>query len=351
MVDIWFRAAGLAALVALAGPGCSDEETPPGSDAGGDGGAGASSSSAGPGGAGGSGGGGDGGGTGGGGGCGGEVTRVIGPEGGLLENCGAHLVVPRGAVRRDTSFAIALVEDPPAPPFERVFASPVFRITPADEPLLAPAELLLDHEVARGSRFEIARYDTEADAFVGFEACTATEAAIGQRVGLLGTFAALRDVNVYPDSTTGLGDGSLDLSFLGATYALGVDDPGSYGIFASDLDGGKVVTLNLWRTVGEGIESLRIDFGVEPGGAAGSLVQVQWISTVTSLGYSFIEGLVGSGGAITVEENPEGRLVGTLEATLHGGDPPHDELLQATFDVSVERFSFPPELSCGSPEG
>jgi hypothetical protein len=274
-------------------------------------------------------------------------TRVIGPDGGAVKHCGAKLVVPAGALEDDVSFTIAVDETPPDPPFERSFASPVFRMTPEAPGLLAPAELTLPHERAPGARFEMARYDRTEAAFFGFEACEVTDTTIGQSVFALGTLAVLRDVNTYPPSTSGLGGGAIQLSFLSSIDDYDLDAQNNYGIYASAPNGERLVTLNGLRDVAGGVESLRVDFTVAEDGASGSLVQVQWISTVTSTGYSFIDGLIGSGGALTISEMPDGRLVGEIAATLEGGNPPEQQPLEATFDVTVEKYAFPPELSCG----
>jgi hypothetical protein len=161
----------------------------------------------------------------------------------------------------------------------------------------------------------------------------------------------LRDPYPYPDSVGGLGDGTVDLTFLATSTTYDVDQEGSYAIFSSSESGGRSITLQLYRSLQpEGIESLKIDFAVGPGGLDGKLIQANFTSTVQG-GFSYIDGLVGKDGSITVEETADGRYVGSLSATLQGGDPPHEEPLTATFDVAVEKYAFPPELSCNFPEG
>jgi hypothetical protein len=183
-------------------------------------------------------------------------------------------------------------------------------------------------------------------AVIPLEVCEITATTVRQLVGALGMYGVLRNIDDYPPSPTGLGSGTMDLDFLGATTSFDVDGQGNYGIYEARPDGGRSVTLYAIRPVGSDVESLRVDFSVDATGMSGSPIQVAWLSTATSQGYSYIEGLVGADGMLTVMETADGRLVGELTATAHGGDPVADQPLVVTFDVSVEKYAFPPELSC-----
>jgi hypothetical protein len=277
--------------------------------------------------------------------CASPASMTIGPDGGELSHCGATLTVPSRALAADQRFSIAIDDSPPGAPFERELASPVFVITPADPGLTMPASLTLEHEPA-ASRFELARYDERAASFLGVEPCEVDGDSLQQFVGLLGTWAVLRDVNDYPDSTAGLGDGSVDLDFLGDMAAYDVDSLGSYGIFQNTPGGGRSVTVIVQRDVAGGLERLRLDFSVDASGDEGAIIQVDWITTAGSGGYTFIPGLVGSGGTIDVTTTSAGRIAGTITANPQGGSPPAEEPLSATFDVAVELYAFPGELVC-----
>lgn len=276
-------------------------------------------------------------------------SAEIGPEGGTLEHCGAKLVIPPGALADTQSFQIGIDPAPPQAPFHYELASPVFNIRPQNPGLQQPASLTIAHEAA-DSRFELVRYDERFGGFAPIEACEVTATSIQQFVGVLGTWAVLADTLDYPDSTTGLGDGTLDLDFQGDQVTYDLDAANSYGIYQANEDGSKTVTLLAIREVKGGLERLRIDLSTLALGG-GALVQVDWLSTVTGTGYSYIQGLIGSAGEISVEET-EGRLLGSLSANVQGGDPPGEVPLSLSFDVAVELFAFPPELSCPSgPEG
>ncbi|APR76841.1 Hypothetical protein A7982_02188 [Minicystis rosea] len=272
------------------------------------------------------------------------VKKTIGAEGGTITLCGAVVEFPQGALAADTEIAIDTDPNPPSVPFERELASPVFRVAPATAALQKPVSITLPRS-SPGSRVQMAVYDETEAAYLTFEACDVTDTTIQQFVGSLGTYTVLRDINDYPSGPSGLGDGTVVLTFLGSTVTYDLDEKGNYGIYTAEADGSRAVTLSILKSVGDGIESLRIDFGAEPGGMAGSLIQVERIATASGA-YSYIDGLVGSGGSVTIMETAEGRLVGELAATVHGGDPQQDVPLQATFDVSVGKFAFPPELAC-----
>lgn len=273
----------------------------------------------------------------------GSAELAIGPDGGSLSFCGALLEVPAGAVSESTTFGIAIDLDPPAVPFERELVSAAYLFTPVAPVLAAPVSITLPHPDL-DARFELARED--GGVYQAIEACEIGPMTIQQFVFSLGGYAALRDVNDYPDGPTGLGDGTVDLSFLMTDSSFNADDVGNYAIFAGQPDGGQVVTVRTLRDVPGGLESLRLDIQVDAAGDSGTIIQVEWISTALSQGYSYIDGLVGSDGALTITTTPKGRLIGDLSAIVHGGDPPHDEPLVASFDVAVEKFTFPSELVC-----
>ena len=284
------------------------------------------------------------GGQGGGDACGVPTTATIDAAGGEIEHCGATLVVPPDAVSRPTTLSIVVIDPPAAAPFNHELISPVYEVSPEMPELLAPVSLRIEHTPVEGY-VKLARFESAIGGFGAIEACDVTETSIQQFVGQLGTWAVLHDTNDYPDSTTGLGDGTIDLQFLGQDVVYDLDDPLSHGIYQDSADGTRVVTLTGRREVAGGLEQFHVDFVVPEVGEP-ALVQLDWISTVTGTGYSYIDGLIGSGGMIAVDRTPEGRFVGTLSANAVGGDQQHEEALSAGFDVAVELYAYPPELVC-----
>jgi hypothetical protein len=273
------------------------------------------------------------------------VSGTFGPAGGELSLCGATLRVPTDAVAEDVVFGIEVIDPPADPPFEQEFASPVFRFTPDDVVFDQPVELILPRPVT-DSRIALGRHVPEDDAFWIVEACEITDTTISQSFFQLGTYVTLRGTYDYPDSTSDLGDGSVELELLGTTATFPIDMSG-FGIYADGEDGSRTVTVKSMREIDGGLESLRIDFAVDSSGDVASLVAVEWISTANGGGgYTYIVDLIGSDGVITLTDSTDNHYAGELGATVHGGNPPHDEPLHATFDVTVEKYTFPPELSC-----
>ncbi|MFO0548643.1 MAG: hypothetical protein U0271_09660 [Polyangiaceae bacterium] len=272
------------------------------------------------------------------------VVTTIGPDGGELEYCGARLVIPAGALTTSTELSIQLDQDPPAAPYNRDLASPVFDIGPADLVLAAPADLTLSFPES-DLRHSMAVVDEGTQTFQEFEACGVTSTSLQQFVGRLGRYAILVDPYAYPAGPDGLGDGTVSIDFMGESAVYDLDGLFGYGIFAPAADGSESVTLNSARDVPGGIQALRIDFGVDPSGVASGLTQITWTDTATSVGYTYIVDLIGSNGELTVD-TASGRLSGTFTATLTGGDPMMDQVMTGTLDVSVERFSYPLELAC-----
>jgi len=273
------------------------------------------------------------------------VTAQIGPDGGELSLCGATLRVPAGAVAEEVEFGIAVIEPPAEPPFEQVFAAPVFDFTAGDAAFMLPVELILPHEVT-DKRIGLGRYDEVESRFWIIEACEVTDTTISQSVFQLGIYTALRGTYDYPDNSTGLGGGSIELEIFGAPASFSLDESNGFAIFSDAEDGSRTLTLKSVRDVDGGVESLRVDFAVDATGEEANLIAIEWLSTVTSEGYTYIADLIGMDGVITLDLADGDHYVGELGATARGGNPPHDEVLQATFDVTVEKYAFPPELGC-----
>lgn len=277
------------------------------------------------------------------------VQATIGAEGGLLTLCGAELEVPANAVAQPTTFGIERVDAPPPPPFDMNFVGPVFRFTPTDVPLQAPASITVPRtDTARGG---LVRFDAEQGGFILIEACGVTDTSLQQFQYVLNTFAAARYVGELPDSTQDLGDGTVDGTVDGAVHSYDVDEPGNYAIYEDRSDGGRLVTVSLLRSPAEGdFESLRMILVVNAADGTGEVVQVEFLSSIGGVfvGGTYITGLMGTA-SITFGDLGDGRVRANVDASLArsgGGDLP----VQMALDIGVERFIFPPSLSCPHPE-
>lgn len=277
------------------------------------------------------------------------VQATIGSEGGTLELCGAKLEVPASAVAQPTTFGIERVDDPPPPPFDMSFVGSVFRFTPADAQLQQPVSITVPRtDTARGG---LVRFDDQFGEFVLIEACGVTDTSLQQFQFALNTFAAARFVGDLPDSTQGLGDGSVNGTIDGLPRSYDVDEPGNYAIYEDTADGSRLITVSVLHTPAEGdFESLRMIFTVNAADATGDVAQIEYLSSIGGefLGGSYIVGIQGTA-SINFGDLGDGRVRANVDATLAksgGGDLP----LQTALDVGVERFIFPPSLSCPHPE-
>ena len=275
------------------------------------------------------------------------VTGSIGPGGGELALCGARLAVAAGVLATAADVTIAVVE-PPAPlPFERIAAGAAFAFDASVDPL--PGLVSIDVPAAPGDGY-LYLYRHDGDAWWGLEACRVDGGIIGQDVGVLGTYVALRDTEVYPPSPDGLGEGTVDVTLDGVDRPFTLD-ASSRGIYQDGPDGGRAVTLYLWYTPPGGmLEVLDLTFAVPARGAA-EIIAASWIA-LDGPDYSYLAGLTGGSATITLDPSSAGeRYVGAVEVTFVDNDGV-EHLLTADLDVTVEEYVFPPELACpGGPKG
>lgn len=277
----------------------------------------------------------------------GPITALIGPAGGELRRCGAELRVPPNAVSAPVLFGIERLAEPPAAPFDMALAGAAFRFTPDDRSFDADISIRVPrHQSQRGG---LAWQPPGMNEMILIEACGQSASGLQQFVGGLGTFAASHYLGNIPDSTQGLGDGELIATTQGVTFAHDLDDPGNNWAVYHDLpDGARQVLVSAMKELDDGIEYVRLDFWVDAATGAGSLQQ---ISVLGSHSGSFIDGLLGDA-QITFGDLADGRIRGEITANLASG--PNSVPFQAAFDIGVERYYFPPSLSCpggGMPPG
>jgi len=242
------------------------------------------------------------------------ASAVIGSAGGELTLCGARLAVAPGILADPAAFAIAAVAAPsPAPP--RELAGPAFRFTADGGFALAagPVEIALPHG-GRPGRIEL--FAVEDGDLFGVEACTVDDQVIGQLVGQLGTFVATADPYPYADSPGDLGSGTLSARIGDRTASFLFPDQG----YLIDQAWGQPIALAAVTDLTDGAggaEQLRLDVLVDVDGAA--LLQfVQWYADGVIWQMGTPDG-PGTTGMLEVESRADGRLVGTMSATLFAG--------------------------------
>ncbi len=274
------------------------------------------------------------------------VTTSIGPEGGVLRLCGAQLTVPAGSVAAPTTFGIERLDDPAAPPFDMESAGPAFRFTPGGVTLDPPAVVRLPRE--DGRRGGLAQEVPLEGGFVLIEACDQSTGGLQQYFDRLGTFGAFRFVGPLPDSTQGLGDGTLSAVADGVETHYDIDTPGNnYAIYQDSPNGSRQVLVTAMNDLPNGgFEYLRLDLAVNAATGQGSIIQISLLGPVNG---SYILGLLGQA-SITFGDLSDGRIRADIEANLVSG--PQNIPFRAQIDVGVERYIFPPSLSCPeSPPG
>lgn len=274
------------------------------------------------------------------------VQSTIGPEGGELRLCGAQLTVPPGSVGAPTTFGIERLESAPPAPFDMEPAGPAFRFTPDTLTLNPPAIVRVPR--VDGRRGGLAVDVPSEGGFLLIEACGQSQGGLLQYFGGLGTFGAFRFVGPLPDSTQGLGDGTMTAVADGVATAYDIDTPGNnYAIYQDRPDGGRQVLVTAMNDLPNGqFEYLRLDLAVNAATGQGSIVQISLLGPVNG---SYILGLLGQA-SISFGDLSDGRIRANIEANLVSG--PQNIPFQAQIDVGVERYIFPPSLSCPeSPPG
>jgi len=174
------------------------------------------------------------------------------------------------------------------------------------------------------------------------EACDQSAGGLQQYFGELGTFGAFRFVGPLPDSTQGLGDGTLTAVADGVQTQYDVDRPGNnYAIYQDSPGGSRQVLVTAMNDLPNGgFEYLRLDLAVNAATGQGSIIQISLLGPVNG---SYILGLLGQA-SISFGDLSDGRIRAQIEANLVNG--PQNIPFQAQIDVGVERYIFPPSLSC-----
>jgi len=268
------------------------------------------------------------------------VTASIGPEGGVLRLCGAQLTIPAGSVAAPTTFGIERLATAPEAPFDMEPAGPAFRFTPGAVTLDPPAIVRVPRE--DGRRGGLAQEVPWEGGFVLIEACDQSAGGLQQYFGQLGTFGAFRFVGPLPDSTQGLGDGTLSAVADGVQTHYDIDTPGNnYAVYQDSPDGSRQVLVTAMNDLPNGgFEYLRLDLAVNAATGQGSIIQISLLGPVNG---SYILGLLGQA-SITFGDLSDGRIRADIEASLVSG--PQTIPFHAQIDVGVERYIFPPSLSC-----
>lgn len=335
---------GLCVGLLLAGCGGNDSQT------GGNGGSSGSAGSAGSAGVGGEGATSGAGGSGGAAGSCSEGTRFsaeFGPLGGALEGCGAKLEIDPNILPANTEVSLTVVALEAAPPGGLEQAGLAFEleaagdVPPADKP---PLHLWLPHAETQNYLYFFRRTTD----WEGIEACEVTEQQIAQRVAVEGTYVALVSSESFPESRQGLGSGTLTESFRGESHSYDLDSGefDTYAIYDEGGDGSRGYVLSATQPDGNGgTRLLRLNFS--QAGDAWSFNEVTAGDLNGLYGYLPFDTSIPA--EITVDSLSGTSLRGQFSVEVNLGDD--KQLLEGTFDVSVEKYRYPPEGVCWDLEG
>ncbi|HEY3493071.1 MAG TPA: hypothetical protein VGK73_00225 [Polyangiaceae bacterium] len=270
-------------------------------------------------------------------------------DGGSLELCGAAVTMPAGVLDEQRTVTLSIVALPAGAPAALVPGGPAFQVeVEGGLPATSSAPLYVVVPHAETSRY-VYLYVHASDAWNYLEACTREDERIGQEAWSEGVFVALVETEDFPESVSGLGSGSVEVVFDGVTSSFDLDAETieTHAIYDGTEDA-RSVTLSATKEVADALERLRIDFAIDAEGSA-TLVQVTYGSTADPNGFWSYLPFQPQSAEVELTRDSDGELAGTVGTQLTQG-----EMLSpfsASFDVTVERYRYPPEGYCNLPEG
>jgi hypothetical protein len=279
-----------------------------------------------------------------------EAHAVFDENGGLLELCGAEVTMPPGVLAEPRTLTLSIVSQPPGVPQSLAAGGPAFEVEiegdlPATES--APFYVIVPH--VETSRY-VYLYVHAGGAWNYVEACTREADRIGQEAWSEGVFVTLVETEDFPASVTGLGSGTVDVTFDEVANSFDLDSGAieTHAIYDSTGDG-RTVTLSATKEAADSsLERLRIDLGIDNDGNA-SLIQVTYGSTADAEGFWSYLPFFPQAAQVELTRDQGGELTGSLSTELTRGETLSP--FSASFDVVVERYRYPPEGYCNLPEG
>jgi hypothetical protein len=275
---------------------------------------------------------------------------VFDESGGSLELCGAALTMPAGVLEDARTVSLSIVALPSGAPGTLEAGGPAFQVDvegelPASDS--APLYVIVPH--AETSRY-VYLYVHAGETWNYVEACTREDDRIGQEAWSEGVFVALVETEDFPASVMGLGSGSVAVDFDGAssTFDLDADAIETHAIY-DGMDDIRSVTLSATKEGNaSSLERLRIDFAIDGDGVA-TLVQVTYGSTADVNGFWSYLPFFPQSAQVELTRDQGSELTGSVQTELTQGEAVRP--FSADFDVTVEKFRYPPEGYCNLPEG
>jgi hypothetical protein len=274
-----------------------------------------------------------------------SAATVIGPAGGTITFCGASLRVPEGALDSERTFTLVRSAATVAPPFEHVVAGSAIRFEPEDTFFAKHAAISVPVNGSEGGYLHAYFRDPGTGAWTGIEHCTSHTDTLEIHFLRLGTFVAVQDTEVFPNSPGGSGAASATVGGQEMIFSFG---PPGYAIFTPTEDGRFVdlvgrdhsggeneyrrLRFMLWFDANGALEFTRVELTLTDGADArfyvndsdteSSLFELSQQSDAGLISASFSGELDGNNGTITLGS-------GQLSAT-------------------VEKYRWPPEGACSA---
>ena len=278
-----------------------------------------------------------------------QTEGRIGARGGVLELCGARIAIAAGTLTSPRTVRLTLVTVPDDAPVWLEPAGAAFTVDvegglPASA--APPLSVLVPHAPTTRSLY-FYRHDPDAG-YQPIEACTVTDEQIGQELYVDGTFVALMDREDFPDSVDGLGSGTIDATLQGEQRSYDLDEGfATYAIYDEALPGEWNVTLSVAQAPSDDeLRRVLIKLAVAADGSA-SLIELTYGSTADGGFWGYLP-FDPAPPAVSVTRTGQ-QLAGSIEVEVRRGDESAPLSLQ--FNVTVDKFRFPPELACSFPEG
>jgi len=279
-----------------------------------------------------------------------RVQAVFDETGGSLASCGAELTMPPGVLEEPRTVGLTVVDLPPNAPAWLDQAGLAFEVDvegelPAGD--IAPLNVVVPH---RETTRYVYLYTYVADSWGYLEACTRESERIGQEAWSEGVFVALVEQEDFPTSVTGLGSGSVDVTFdeTVSSFDLDANTIETHAIYDGSGENRNVTLSATQEAADSSLERLRIDFSIDETGEA-TLIQVTYGSTADVDGFWTYLPFHPGAAAVELTRDENNELTGSVSAELTRGEAVAP--FSATFDVVVEKYRYPPEGYCNIPEG
>jgi hypothetical protein len=164
-----------------------------------------------------------------------SASATLGPEGGSVSLCGAVIDVAPGTLDAPAEFRIEHLGAPTsAPPFELAVASSVFRFSANATRLMNYLRITIPHST--GARTIVPAAIVEGEGWVFIEPCELNDTTAVIDTLALGPYVVFYETYDYPDEVSGLGGGTVTMTFIDESFTFDLDATGNYAVRTEGAD-------------------------------------------------------------------------------------------------------------------